>query len=254
VRKSDQNDEILRFVDFWKERTGVLPGELIFDSKLTTYANLNRLNEMGIAFITLRRRSKNLLSEIRNEPVSAWRRIELDAVSRAYRTPKILDRKITLTDYEGLIRQITITDLGHEEPTLLLTNQLKASPSKLVGRYARRMVIENGIQDSVDFFHMDALSSVVAMKVNCDVMLTVMASSLYRLLGTQIGQGYEIAKSKHIFRDLVNATAQVVLGEKEISIHMQKRAHNPFLIAAGFQNTDVVIPWLARKRLHIVLG
>lgn len=254
VRKSDQNEEILRFVDFWKERTGTLPGELIFDSKLTTYANLNRLNKLGIPFITLRRRSKNLLSQIRNEPVSAWRRIELDAVSRAYRTPKILDRKITLSDYQGPIRQITITDLGHEEPTLLLTNQLKTSPSKLVGRYARRMVIENGIQDSVDFFHMDALSSVVAMKVNCDVMLTVMASSLYRLLGTKIGQGYETAKSKHIFRDLVNATAQVAIAENHISIHLQKRAHNPFLITAGFQNTDLAIPWLAQKRLHIVLG
>lgn len=254
VRKSDQNDEILRFVDFWKERTGALPGELIFDSKLTTYANLNRLNEMGIAFITLRRRSKKLLSEIRNESVSAWRRIQLEAISRAYRTPKILDRKITLSEYQGPIRQITITDLGHEEPTLLLTNQLKASPAKLVGRYARRMVIENGIQDSVDFFHMDALSSVVAMKVNCDVVLTLMASGLYRLLGTQIGQGYETAKSKHIFRDLVNATAQVVVGEKDISIQMHKRAHNPFLIAAGFQNTDVEIPWLEHKRLHIALG
>jgi hypothetical protein len=254
VRKSDQNDEILRFVDFWKERTGTLPGELIFDSKLTTYANLNRLNQMGIAFITLRRRSKNLLAEIRNEPVSAWRRIELEAVSRAYRTPRILDRKITLSDYQGPIRQITITDLGHEEPTLLLTNQLKASPSKLVGRYARRMVIENGIQDTVDFFHMDALSSVVAMKVNCDVVLTVMASSLYRLLGTKVAQGYETAKSKHIFRDLVNATAQVVITENDISIQMQKRAHNPFLIAAGFHKTDVPIPWLAQKRLHIVLG
>jgi transposase len=254
VRKSDQNDEILRFVDFWKERTGTLPGELIFDSKLTTYANLARLNLMGTAFITLRRRSKKLLSEIRNEPVSAWRRIELEAVSRAYRTPKILDRKITLSDYQGPIRQITITDLGHEEPTLLLTNQLKASPSKLVGRYARRMVIENGIQDSVDFFHMDALSSVAAMKVNCDVVLTVMASSLYRLLATQVAQGYETAKSKHVFRDLVNANAQVVIAQNDISIQLQKRAHNPFLIAAGFQKTDVAIPWLAQKRLRILLG
>jgi hypothetical protein len=95
IRKADQNDEILRFVEFWKERTGAFPGELIFDSKLTTCANLNRLNQMVIAFITLRRRSKNLLQEIRNE--AAWRRIELEAVSRAYRTPKILDRKITLT-------------------------------------------------------------------------------------------------------------------------------------------------------------
>jgi len=254
VRKSDQPAEILRFVDFWKARTGTLPGELIFDSKLTTYTNLNRLNQMGIAFITLRRRSKNLLAEIRNEPLSAWRRIELEAVSRAYRTPKILDRKVTLSDYQGPIRQITLTELGHEQPTLLLTNQLKASPSKLVGRYARRMVIENGIQDTVDFFHMDALSSVVAMKVNCDVVLTVMASSLYRLLGSQVAQGYETAKSKHIFRDLVNATAQVAITENDISIHMQKRAHNPFLITAGFHKTDIPISWLAHKRLHIVLG
>jgi len=254
IRKADQNDEILRFVEFWKERTGAFPGELIFDSKLTTHANLNRLNQMGIAFITLRRRSKNLLQEIRNEPLSAWRRIELEAVSRAYRTPKILDRKIALAHYQGAIRQITITDLGHEEPTLLLTNQLKASPAKLIGRYAQRMIIENNIQDGVDFFHMDALSSAVAMKVNCDVLLTVMASSLYRLLGAKLGAGYEIAKSKHIFRDFVNATGHVALTENEVSIHMQKRAHNPHLIAAGFHHTDVPIPWLAGKRFRLAIG
>ena len=37
IRKEDQNDEILRFVEFWKRRTGQLPQELVFDSKLTTY-------------------------------------------------------------------------------------------------------------------------------------------------------------------------------------------------------------------------
>lgn len=254
LRKSEQNDEILRFIEFWKTRTGALPSELIFDSKLTTYANLDRINRMDIAFITLRRRTKKILDEIRNEPVSAWRRIELEAVSRAYRTPKILDRKITLDGYNGPIRQLTITDLGHEEPTLLLTNQLKASPAKLIGRYAQRMVIENGIQDGVDFFHMDALSSAVAMKVNCDVMLTVMASSLYRLLGAAVGDGYEAAKSQHIFRDLVNATAQVAINKSDITVHMQKRAHNPHLIATGFHNTDVQIPWLADKHLRLKFG
>ena len=70
---------------FWKQRTGRLPEELIFDSKLTTYANLNELNQMGIRFITLRRRSKKLLEEIARTPMSAWRRVELESVSRAYR-------------------------------------------------------------------------------------------------------------------------------------------------------------------------
>lgn len=254
LRKSEQNDEILRFVEFWKARTGGLPAELIFDSKLTTYANLDRLNRLGIAFITLRRRTKKILDEIRNEPVSAWRRVELHSVSRAYRTPKILDRKVTLVGYNGPIRQLTIADLGHEEPTLLLTNQLSSSPAKLIDRYAQRMVIENAIQDGVDFFHMDALSSAVAMKVNCDVMLTVMASGLYHLLGVAVGDGYETAKSKHIFRDLVNATAQVTITKGDITVQMQKRAHNPHLIAADFHNTDVPIPWLNDKHLHLKFG
>ena len=64
LRKNDQNDEVIRFVEYWKERTGRYPEEVVFDSKLTTYENLNQLNEKGIQFITLRRRSNGLLEEI----------------------------------------------------------------------------------------------------------------------------------------------------------------------------------------------
>ena len=254
LRKEDQNDEILHFIDFWKERTGLDPEELIFDSKLTTYANLNRLNDRGIDFITLRRRSLKMLREIAQEPTSAWRRIELEGVARAYRTPRIIDRKITLDGYKGPIRQLSITDLGHEEPTLLLTNQLRRSPAKLIGRYAQRMIIENNIADGIDFFHMDALSSAVAMKVDCDLQLTLMASSLYRLLGVNIGNGYQTAKSRHIFRDFIDATAIVAISEKHIQIKFQKRAHNPYLIGAGFAESETVIPWLGGKRLRLVFG
>jgi hypothetical protein len=253
-RKDRQNDAPLDFVQFWKQRTGHYPEELLFDSRLTTYANLNRLNRMGIAFITLRRRSPKLLRDIAAEASSAWRRIELDAVSRQYKTPRILDRRIHLADYEGPIRQLTITDLGHEEPTLLLTNQLTRSAAKLIGRYARRMLIENQIADSITFFHMDALSSAVALKINCDLQLTVMASSLYRLLGRRLGHGYETARSQHLFRDFVNATAAVQITKEDILVRFQKRAHNPLLLAAGFDKTDVRIPWFGKKHLRIILG
>ncbi len=157
LRKDQQDDEVLAFVRFWKERTGELPEELIFDSRLTTHANLNRLNRQGVQFITLRRRSPQLLHELLARPPSAWRRIELAGVSRVYKTPRILDDQVKLADYTGPIRQITVADLGHEEPTLLLTNQLKRSPATLIGRYAKRMLIENNIEDGVNFFHMDAL-------------------------------------------------------------------------------------------------
>jgi len=135
-----------------------------------------------------------------------------------------------------------------------LTNQLRRSPAKLINRYAQRMIIENRIEDSIDFFHMDALSSVVAMKVNLDVQLTLMASSLYRLLALKIGNGYENAKSRHLFRNFVDATAHISIAKKDITVKFQKRAHNPLLIAAGFDKIDLKIPWLENKKFRIVLG
>ena len=254
LRKEQQNDEILRFIEFWKRRTGQPPQELVFDSKLTTHANLDRLNRLGISFITLRRRSREMIQQVQQEPISAWRRIELDGVSRIYKTPRILDTKITLNDYQGSLRQLVIAELGHEEPTFLLTNQMTRSPSKLIQRYAQRMIIENNIADGIDFFHMDALSSAVAMKVNLDLQLTLMASSLYRLFGAKIGNGYQKSKSRHIFRDFIDATATLLISEKDILVRFQKRAHNPMLLAAGFQDLDIKLPWLNDRRLQFAIG
>ncbi len=226
----------------------------MFDSKLTTYRNLNRLNKLGISFITLRRRSKNMLTEVARQPLSAWRHIQLERVPRAYRTPRILDQTVRLRDYQGGCRQLVVADLGHEEPTFLLTNQLSRSPAQLVSRYAQRMVIENGIADGIDFFHMDALSSAVAMKVNCDVQLTLIASSLYRLLGTHIGNGYATAKSRHIFRDFIDAVGHVTITNNELIVRFQKRAHNPLLLAAGFADHSPPVPWLGGRRIRLVFG
>jgi hypothetical protein len=254
VRKENQNDEVLEFVRFWKERTGKLPRELIFDSKLTTYGNLGKLNEQGIEFITLRRRSHAMLQEVWAQPESAWRQIHLEGVSRIYRDPRVIDQRIQLSGYEGAIRQIRVKDLGHEEPTFLLSNQLHRSAPKLIERYARRMIIENSIQDGIDFFHMDALSSAVPMKVDCDLQLTLMGSSLYRLLGLELGQGYESAKSRTLFRDFVDAHATVDVTEKDVTVRFQKRAHNPLLLNAGFDKKHPTIPWFGNKRLHLLFG
>ena len=130
LRKEEQNDEILRFVEFWKERTGKLPEELVFDSKLTTYANLNELNRMGIA---LHHPAAALPQDARRDSARPRSRLATDRtrgrVAARTRTPRILDAEIELDDYEGPIRQLAIADLGHEEPTLLLTNQLRRSPA-----------------------------------------------------------------------------------------------------------------------------
>ena len=182
--------------------------------------------------------------------------IALDYVptSNCYSDPKILDQRITLDDYQGPIRQIAITDFGHEKPTLLLTNQMRRSASSLIEFYARRMVIENSIADSVEFFHIDALFSAVALKINCDLQLTLMASPLYRLLGAKIGKEYTTADSSHLFRGFIEAHAMVTITDNTLEVAFKKRAHSPLLLAAGFQNTELAVPWWGGRKPKISFG
>ena len=251
LTKAQQPDEILRFVQFWKRRTGRLPAELVFDARLTTYANLHQLNRQDIPFITLRRRSKKMLGQIWSQPPSAWRRITLPTLTRAFRTPKVLDERIELRDYKGLIRQVTITELGHEEPTVLLTNQFQLSCPTLVTRYAHRMLIENGISEAIQFFHLDALSSMVGLKVDFDLQITLMASSLYRLMADRIGREYERAQAKKIFRNLLDVSATVTIEEEQVVVKLDKRAHNPFLVSSGLTDQPTPMPWFENKPLVI---
>ena len=102
--------------------------------------------------------------------------------------------------------------------------ELDIQPRDLIDRYPRRMVIENTIADAIDFFHMDALSAVVPMKVDVDVQLTVMALTLYRILARRIGHRCENRKPAQLFRKFVNAGATVEITEREIIVSYGRRA------------------------------
>jgi hypothetical protein len=251
VTKAEQAGEILRFVNFWHKHTGALPAELVFDSQLTTYEHLNALNRKGILFLTLRRRSRKMLGEIFSRPASAWRRITLNSLTRTFRTPKVLDDRIRLKGYDGDIRQVTVTDLGHEEPTIILTNNFSIQCPALVTRYAQRMLIENGISDAIQFFHLDALSSMIGLKIDFDLQITLMAASLYRLMAGRIGREYERAQAKKIFRNLLDVSATVVINDNQVIVTFDKRAHNPYLVASGLADTPTSMPWYGNKQLII---
>ena len=252
LRKGEESDEVLRFVDFWKKVHGKVPPHLVFDSKLTTYKNLARLDELGITFITLRRRVDALKRHVLNAPPAAWRKIELEAPHRAFRSPKVLDETVRLgKSYPAPIRQICVRDLGHDEPTILLTNDTHASPRAILERYARRMLIENELEDHVHFFHVDALSSAVAMKVDFDVTLTVIATGLYRLLGKHL-HGFAHAKARQIFRRFLDTTAHVEIATDRVRVQLPRRAHNPLLIESGLLATPTVVPWWGGAAIEIL--
>lgn len=248
LRKGEEAQEVFAFVQFWKRTHGGWPRHLVFDSKLTTYASLARLDRLGIQFITLRRRSAQLLKDIVLLPRSAWRTIELDVPTRQYRTPRYYEQSVILAGCN--LRQMFIQDLGHEEPTILLTNQHHALPKALITRYAQRMLIENALSDAVRFFHLDALSSAVGLKVDFDMALLVLASGLYRLLAQRM-RGYADAQARQIFRDLINLPATIDLSEKEVEVSFHRRSHLPILLASGLFDHTVQIPWWADRALRL---
>ena len=240
IRKGEEADEIFRFLEFWKRVRGDYPRHLVFDSRLTTYANLARLDHMEIAFITLRRRSPKLLKEIVLLPRSAWKVIELDVPTRKYRTPRVYEQTVRLAGRD--FRQFFVEDLGHDYPTILLTNQHRVSAKRLITRYAQRMLIENALSDAVRFFHMDALSSAVGLKVDFDMALLVIASGLYRLLAQRM-RGYSDAHARQIFRDLIDMPADVNITDTEVQVSFHRRAHLPIILASGLMEQPINVPW-----------
>jgi hypothetical protein len=246
LRKGEEPEEVFHFIDFWKRTHGMLPAHLVFDSKLTTYGGLARIDAMGIPFITLRRRSASLLAEIRKLPASAWRVAELDVPTRKYKTPRYHEQTVTLSGAN--LRQLFIVDLGHEEPTVLLTNEPKTTPKALITRYAQRMLIENSLSDAVRFFHMNALSSAVGLKVDFDMALLVVASGLYRLLARRM-RGYADAHARQVFRDLVDMPATVTISDTGVEVDFHRRTHLPIVLASGLLDKPVSVPWWGGMRL-----
>jgi len=240
LRKGEEAEEIFKFIDFWRRAHGALPRHLVFDSKLTTQPNLARLDKLGVTFMTLRARAPKLIDEIASVPSSAWRTVELDVPTRKFRTPKVHETRVRIAGRE--FRQLFINELGHDQPTILLTNDRKTGPAKLITRYAQRMLIENALSDAVRFFHMNALTSSVGIKVDFDVALLVIASGLYRLLARKM-RGYADAQANRIFRDLVDMPANVTVTADEVTVRFHRRAHLPIIIDSGMLDNPLQVPW-----------
>jgi len=249
IRKGEEADEVFRFIDFWTRQYGKPPQHLVFDSKLTTYHGLDRLDAAGITFMTLRRRSPKLLAEVANLPPSAWRTANLELPHRKYRSPRFYEQ--TARPLKHTFRQLFITDLGHDEPTILLTNDASSTVKNLITRYAKRMLIENALADAVRFFHIDALSSSVGFKVDFDMALLVLASGLYRLMARRM-RGYDDAQARQIFRDIIDMPADVAITDTEINVRFHRRAHLPIVLASGLFDKPVAVPWWNGRKLRLV--
>jgi len=248
INRDEADDQVLNFLSFWKGIRRGIKSTFVFDSKFTTYANLSALNTQGIKFITLRRRGKKLIDKVNK--LKSWKRIHITHAKRKYPNPQVHESFITLREYDGELRQIIIRGNGHEKPAFLITNDFDASLELLVSNYSRRWRVENVISEAVKFFNLNALSSPILVKVHFDVIMTMMADTLYNMLAQKL-RGFQDCDAPKIFRHFVKGKANITVKNGELTVTYPRRAHNPLLRAVPWHRLPKSISWLDSVNLNL---
>jgi len=250
ILKPEANDEVLSFLSFWKGvQRGVQP-TFVFDSQLTTLKRLSLLNDPGeVKFITLRRRGKRLLEKVAQ--LEGWQGIHVPHAKRKYPNPEVHESVVKLRDYAGELRQVVIRGNGHEKPAILISNDFDAPAELLVGNYARRWRVENGIAEAVKFFHLNALSSPILVKIHFDVALTMMADTLYSMLAQKL-RGFERCDAPKLNRHFIRGRGIVEVRNGQVTVTYPKRAHNPILRRVPWDLLPQELPGLDGAPLRLV--
>jgi hypothetical protein len=247
--KQTQADEALAFARAWRKVAGGYPELLVFDSKVTTGAGLAALDAEGITFLTLRARNAKLTAALEALPARAWTTITLDRRGPHHR-PQVHEDTVHVRNCPRPLRQIAVRGLGHAHPTLVLTNDRGRPAARLVDRYAKRMTIEQRLEESIRSFHLDALSSAVALNVDLDTTLTVVAQLAYDGLRRRL-PGYATATPDTLWRRFISTKGSVVLGPDDVIVRLGERTYSPVLRAA--QLPPVAVPWWGGRTLHFEL-
>lgn len=226
IRKNEADDQVLDFLEFWwKVRRGVDP-TLVFDSRFTTYAHLSALNAMDVKFITLRRRGDDMVRKARE--AQGFKTIHIPHDKRKYPNPQAHESIVNIDGYDGDLRQIILRGTGREKPTFIITNDFEPPTELVVGNYARRWRVENVIAEAVKFFHINAMSSPILVKVAFDVALTMVADTLYTMLATKL-RGFEDCNAPKLFRHFVKGKGTISVRGSQVRVEFRRRAHHPVL-------------------------
>jgi hypothetical protein len=249
ISKAAQNREAIAFCDHWKAVSGRDPKMLVMDQKVTTQQVLGELDARGVKFLALRMRSAGLARHINGLAGKDYKTITPDRPGPHNRPRVHEDKAVTLTSYPGTARQLVVTGLGRDAPTVIITNEHQATVRNLISQYARRMTIEQRLAEIIRAFCADALSSTVNLNVDLDIMLCVLAQALLAAFRARLGAGYAAATPDTLQRRFLDSAGTISLSGDAITVRIDRRAYSPVLRQASLP-PDTTVPWWHGRRLH----
>jgi hypothetical protein len=139
---------------------------------------------------------------------------------------------------------------AREAPTFLISNDTELPVELLVGHYARRWRVENTIAEAVSFFNLNALSSPILVKVHFDVLMTLVADTLYTLLARKL-RGFEDCDAPKLFRHFIKGKGTIEVRNATVTVAFPRRAHNPILPSVPWENLPSALPASADLSLSL---
>ena len=252
LHKATQAREVVAFCDHWKAVSGADPRLLVMDQRLTNQQVLGELDARGVKFLTLRMRSPALLRYINGLGPADYTTITLDRSGKHSRPGVHEQAAVRLTSYPGTLRQLIVCGLGHQAPTVIITNDHHITTKAIVQRYARRMTIEQRLAEIIRAFCADALSSTVNLNVDLDVMLAVLAQALLAALRERL-PGYHAATPDTLQRRFLETPGTIINHGHTITVRLERRAYAPVLRKASLP-AQTTIPWWGNRTLRYELA
>ena len=252
ISKATQNREAVAFCDHWKEATGHDPAMLVMDQKVTTHQVLGELDGRGVRFLTLRMRSPSLTKQINGLSPSAYRTVALDRPG-PHNRPKVCESAdVKITKYPGTVRQLVVTGLGRDAPTVIITNDRGSTTKALIEHYARRMTIEQRLAEIIRAFCADALSSTVNLNVDLDIMLCVLAQALLAAFRARLGGSYHSATPDVLQRRFLDTSGLIFISNDVVTVRLDRRTYSPVLRQADLP-AETAVPWWGDRILRITI-
>jgi len=248
ISKATQAREVIAFCDHWKAVSGKDPAMLVMDQKVTTQEVLGELDERGVKFLTLRMRSPALLQHISGLTAADYKTVALDRAGPDNKPRVHADPAVRLTSYPGTVRQLVVTGLGRDAPTVIITNDHQMTTRAIIGQYARRMTIEQRLAEIIRAFCTDALSSAVNLNVDLDIMLAILAQALLAALRARL-PGYATVTPDTIQRRFLETPGQIIITGNEITVRLERRAYSPVLRKASLP-AQTSVPWWGNRILR----
>ena len=121
----------------------------------------------------------------------------------------------------------------------------------VVRKYARRWLVEKGISEQIEFFHLNKLSSSMVIKVDFDLTITILAHNIYRLFALEFDR-YSSMSDQGIYEKFIANNGAITIEDENITVAMKKKRELPQILETMEAYKKTKYKWLKNKKINFV--